>query len=61
MPRFAPKGDYTIDGAVLLDTLLSTTPPPDALDSDDEGSTGTLDGKPIIYWLLCKGSSLVNR
>ncbi|KAF7983369.1 hypothetical protein HWV62_22359 [Athelia sp. TMB] len=42
MPRFAPKGNYGVDGAVLLETLYSTTPPPDALDSDHD-STGTLE------------------
>ncbi|KAF7985886.1 hypothetical protein HWV62_43766 [Athelia sp. TMB] len=41
VPRFAPKGNYAVDGAVLLESLVSTTPPADALDSD--GSTGTME------------------
>ncbi|KAF7969312.1 hypothetical protein HWV62_27747 [Athelia sp. TMB] len=41
VPRFAPKGNYAVDGAVLLESLISTTPPADAFDSD--GSTGTME------------------
>ncbi|KAF7970488.1 hypothetical protein HWV62_23855 [Athelia sp. TMB] len=41
VPRFTPKGDYAIDGAVLLESLISTTPPADALES--EASLSTLD------------------
>ncbi|KAF7977631.1 hypothetical protein HWV62_3036 [Athelia sp. TMB] len=41
VPKFSPKGNYTVDGAVLLETLYSTTPPLDALESD--ASSGTME------------------
>ncbi|KAF7975093.1 hypothetical protein HWV62_10497 [Athelia sp. TMB] len=46
VPRFAPKGNYAIDGAVLLESLISTTPPADTLDSDASNNvedSATLD------------------
>ncbi|KAF7968757.1 hypothetical protein HWV62_29553 [Athelia sp. TMB] len=39
VPKFSPKGNYAVDGAVLLETLFSTTPPPDALESDVSSNT----------------------
>ncbi|KAF7971097.1 hypothetical protein HWV62_22092 [Athelia sp. TMB] len=39
VPRYAPTGDYAVDGAVLLESLVSTTPPNDAFESDASGDT----------------------